>query len=170
MLTINKTVRIGSVHLSGYDTLCVNLFAKIQFDGSKLSITGVEGPTRDGNCRGSCGQVVMSEWNIRSYAPGWSAELVQQFRDTWNAWHLNNLQAGSPAQREYLSAHPITGPEHYTQACTVLREAGLNPDPNYLHDGKPYHYGSTWLRKEVPAHVLEFLESLPESDITPSWV
>lgn len=33
-----------------------------------------------------------------------------------------------------------------------------------------YKYGSAWKREEVPAEVLAFLESLPDSTITPAWV
>jgi len=33
-----------------------------------------------------------------------------------------------------------------------------------------YAYGSQWLREEVPADVIEFLKSLPDTDIQPDWV
>ena len=33
-------------------------FCKIEFDGTRLSITGVIGPMPSGNCRGSAGQCV----------------------------------------------------------------------------------------------------------------
>jgi len=33
-----------------------------------------------------------------------------------------------------------------------------------------YKYGSAWLKEEVPASVLEFLQSLPNSLIIPAWV
>lgn len=33
-----------------------------------------------------------------------------------------------------------------------------------------YKYGSAWLREEVPAEVVEFLRSLPESELVPAWV
>lgn len=33
-------------------------YAKISFKEGNLSITGVVGPLRSGNCRGSCGQCV----------------------------------------------------------------------------------------------------------------
>lgn len=41
--------------------------------------------------------------------------------------------------------------------------------------GKPcpvcgYKYGSSWLKEEVPEDVIAFLESLPESKITPAWI
>lgn len=33
-----------------------------------------------------------------------------------------------------------------------------------------YKYGSAWLREEVPVDVISFLESLPDSKITPPWI
>ena len=36
------------------------VFVEIKYSDGKLSITGVEGPTRSGNCIGSCGQIDMN--------------------------------------------------------------------------------------------------------------
>lgn len=33
-----------------------------------------------------------------------------------------------------------------------------------------YKYGSEWKREELPADVVEFLQSLPDTDKTPAWV
>ena len=33
-----------------------------------------------------------------------------------------------------------------------------------------YEYGSRWLHEDVPGDVIEWLESLPETDKTPAWV
>lgn len=164
MSDFTKIVRIG-VGESG------SVFCSIEFKGVNLSISGVEGPTRNGNCKGACGQIVMHEWGISEYAPGWSSELESRLRDIWDKWHLNDMKAGSPAQQAWLAANPISDRlNHYKKACHGLADAGLNPDPGYLHNGKPYRYGSAWLREEVPAEVLDFLRSLPDTDITPAWV
>lgn len=160
MEVLNKVVRVGK----GPDG---NVFCNIKFADGKLSITGVIGPKSDGNCKGSCGQIDMSEWDITKYAPGWTRELEQQFRTVWGEWHLNDLQAGSPAQTAYLKANPE---KSYDKACEALTAAGLNPDPGYLHNGKPYKYGNAWLGVGVPADVLDFLAALPETDIQPAWV
>lgn len=165
----HKVVRIGRV--KGYPNTA-DLFCKIELrDSGELSITGVEGPMRNGDARGGCGQIVMHEWDITEYAPGWDAALVTRFREVWSTWHLNHMQAGSPAQTAFLKANPITDwLNHYGAACAALEAAGLNPDPNYLHEGKPYRYGSAWLRVALPAEVVTFLQSLPATDITPAWV
>ena len=148
-----------------------NIFCKIELDNGKLSITGVEGPKANGDARGACGQIILHSWGAIEYAPGWDAVKVQQFREVWDKWHLNDMQAGSPAQTAFLVANPVTYRlHHYEAACANLADAGLNPDPGYIHNGKPYQYGSAWLRVDVPADALDFLESLPASDLTPAWV
>jgi hypothetical protein len=81
----------------------------------------------------------------------------------WRAWHLNDMQAGSPAQTAWLREHETEGEahrgDHYTWACEALTAAGLNPDPNYLHDGKPYSYGRAWLTVAIPDDVAAEIHS-----------
>lgn len=88
-------------------------FCKIQLkteDGFvRLSISGVEGPMLGGDARGSCGQFIMSfkEYDERGHktldsitpAPGWTPELIRQFFDVWDRWHLNDMRAGCEHQR-----------------------------------------------------------------------
>ena len=73
------------------------------------------------------------------------------------------MKAGSPAQEAWLAANPVTAvyPEsHYDKASAALAAAGLNPDPDYLHNGIPYRYGSAWLKRDIPADVVAEIESL----------
>lgn len=146
-----------------------HVFVKIKFNDGKLSITGVEGPKRNGDCQGSCGQIDLHDGEFDAYGPGFSAETVERLRFLWRRWHLNDMQAGSPAQTAHLRALP-SEPQTYEKARDQLREHGLNPDPNYIHNGKPYSYGSAWLHEEVPEDVIEWLFALPDTDITPEWV
>jgi hypothetical protein len=168
MNNFTKIVRVG-VCSAG------SIYANIGYTDGKLSITGVVGPTRDGNCRGSCGQIEMSYregyLDPITPAPGWDASSIALFFDIWRDWHLNDMQAGSPAQEAWLKEHPIEDRlNYYTKACEALAAAGLNPDPGYIHKGKPYRYGHAWLRVEVPAHVLAFLQALPDTDKQPAWI
>lgn len=175
MTNFTKTVRLGTVPTAGGRFMSV--YCKIKLDAGKLSISGVEGPLPSGNALGGCGQIDMhmdqeyrSEINL---APGWTLRTVNRFLDIWRRWHLNDMVAGSPAQMEWLRSNPVTAtyPEsHYEKVGSALAEAGLNPDPNHTHNGKPYKYGSAWLREEVPGNVVVFLASLPNTDQTPAWV
>lgn len=85
----------------------------------------------------------------------------------WRHWHLNDMRAGSPAQEAWLEANPIKPvypQSYYELACEALAAAGLNPDPTYLHEGKPhaYAYGSAWLKREIPADVVAEIEAAME--------
>lgn len=167
LVSFGAVVRIGQT-LQGSNR-AFDVFCKIEFENGKLSITGVEGPLASGNCRGGCGQIIMHEWKITKYAPGWNKETEQRFREIWDRWHLNDMVAGSPAQMEFLRDNPIPKEDyaypksHYDVASLVLERAGLNPDNGYK-------YGTRWLTEEVPADALEFLESLPSTDKKPAWV
>jgi len=166
MENFTKTVRIGTSKESG------STFCKIKWLGDRLSITGVEGPRKDGNCRGGCGQIE-DHIQVDTFAPGWSASLLEHFVTNWKRWHLNDCTAGSPEQEEYLRLNPVsyTYPDsHYEAACKVLKEAGIQPDMGHKHNDKPYSYGSAWLFEEVPADVLEFFKGLPNTDRIPAWV
>lgn len=171
----NKTIRIGTIPLHKGNQS--DIFAKIEVTDGNLSISGVIGPRRNGNCDGSSGQFIMSfkEYDHRGHdsianitpAPGWDADTIKQFFDVWARWHLNDMKAGSVVQEDFLRANPVTAvyPEsHCEKASAALAAAGLNPDP----DG--YNYGSAWKREELPASVIEFLRALPDTDKHPAWV
>jgi len=178
---IEKTVRIGNGRTHGGRGY--SIFCRIEYTDGRLSITGVEGPLSSGNCLGGCGQIVMSlnekENRLKiSPAPGWTRGMIKRFFAVWEKWHLNDMRAGSPAQTAEIEKHIFPreySSSHYSWACAILEDAGLQPDAGYIHEGPnvepgPYKYGSAWLSVPVPADVLEFLEGLPVTDRQPAWV
>ena len=201
------------------------VFCTISFKDGKLSITGVEGPKNNGNCKGSCGQILGAVKSITH--PTWDQEQIDKFLKIWDSWHLNDMNAGCVHQRanwdtsEMLEivTYKLTG-----KACSDVRAAknrinklviadrdseidkhdrllmGLPyfgrsaPDADSFASGmyevdkretksagwvrpeehprglmcKPcevcgYEYGTEWLREEVPADVLEWLQALPQN-------
>jgi len=148
------------------------VFCAIKINGDRLSITGVVGPMRNGDCRGGCGQIdstiedaIASDEGFIIH-PLWTKEMLVKFLEIWDRWHLNDMKAGTVKQEDYLRSLTFPGGDHYTWALQVLGDAGLNPDP----DTFDYQYGSRWLKEEVPESVIAFLEQLPDSPITPAWV
>lgn len=101
MSNFTKIVRLGSMPGGGASTFC-----KIEWDGHRLSITGVEGPTRGGNARGGCGQI-LDRLEVQSYAPGWSADLLERFRAIWKRWHLNDTRPGCEHQRDWPTTEKV---------------------------------------------------------------
>lgn len=95
-----KIVRVGSGRFG-------SIFVKIKFDGTRLSMTGVEGPTAGGNARGGCGQIYMHDWDISEYAPGWNSDEVARLRQVWHDWHLNDTRPGCVHQKDWNTAEEI---------------------------------------------------------------
>jgi hypothetical protein len=155
----------------GTTTEVDRLFAFVDLVDGELSITGVEGPKSNGDCRGSCGQC-LEDWPgmVIKFAPGWDTIKLMELVKIWERWHLNDMRAGTPSQESYLREHPVsfTYPEsHYKKALEALEAAGLQPD---LLDGEPYSYGSAWLHEDLPAKVVETVESWVEGTQPPdAW-
>ncbi len=130
-----------------------------EFNGGKFSMCAEIWNPRHTDCY-TCGQCVDT---VAAYFP--HNAKVQRMVAIWRRWHLNDLTAGSPAQERWLQDNPIAPEEcaypksHYVVACAKLAAAGLNPDPGYERDGKPYAYGSAWLKTEIPADVVAEIES-----------
>lgn len=165
-----------------------SLYVRVEWDGKRLSITGVEGPLSSGNALGSCGQCGIDK--SLNPADGWSAYMVDGLRSAWNSHHLNDTYAGTQEQEDEIARRmalaakerpdlchsdgkmnpraptPKTG--FYGLCCEWLKEAGLYEVP-HPETGEPYRYGTARLRREVPAGVLAFLASLPESKRRPAW-
>ncbi len=144
------------------------VFLKAEIKDGKFSISGVVGPLPSGNCRGSCGQIIDELLTVRPEGD-LTPEQITELHAVWNRWHLNDMNAGSPAQEKFLREHPVE--DGYDEAKMALTKANLNPDPNYSHvGGVPYEYGTAWVGEELPEDVITFLESLPETSETYAWV
>lgn len=142
-----------------------SLFVTVKWDGARLSIVGVEGPMKNGNARGGCGQVGVSRDLVP--AVGWTPDMVDALRSAWDRWHLNDMNAGTPEQMEYLRSHG--GPMEYGAACDTLKAAGILTVPDPRDPSRSYTYGSAWLSEPVPEDVLSVLASLPESPTPHPW-
>lgn len=108
-----KVVRLGTVKINtGRPDPQCNVFCKIEFnDKGNLSITGVEGPFKNGDCAGGCGQI-RDHITIDHFAPGWDANTLAKFVETWKQWHLNDMNAACEHQTgegwEYKDVEIIT--------------------------------------------------------------
>ena len=75
------------------------VYCHIQYAKGKLSITGVVEPTRDGDCKGGCGQITDELASINVYASGWNDERIAYFATIWDRWHLNDMRPACEHQR-----------------------------------------------------------------------
>jgi hypothetical protein len=143
------------------------MFCKITITDGRLSITGVIGPNKHGNARGSCGQIDMGfdhenksqndsryDYPIKAselrFSAGWNRSKWYKFLDIWHTWHLNDTHS----------------------ECEHQEQAGITytSDPHNVCVVCGYKIGSAWTSRELPSDVVEFLESLPVSDRIPAWV
>jgi hypothetical protein len=174
---MEKIIRLGSGE-------CGDVFCKIEIKEGELSISGVEGPRRNGDARGSCGQI--RDVTVSEFAPGWDADLLARFLETWRAWHLNHMRAGCEHQRaEGWNTRPIdpskptdTYGKHFegqkSDSWNMLAWVSRTEHPKGLlsHpcDKCGYKYGSAWLKEDLPQEAIDFLSGLPDTDKTPAWV
>jgi hypothetical protein len=186
---MKKTIRLGRGEYG-------DIFCRIEIEGDRLSVTGVEGPKRNGDALGSAGQIIMSfkEYDARGHAelssikpaPGWDAALIRRFFDTWDRWHMNDMKAGCEHQRaagwDQRPIDPSKPTTAYGKHFLGQRQDSWNLLGWVRQDEHPeglmcrpcptcgYKYGTAWLREELPAEVVEFLRSLPDADQEPAWV
>lgn len=178
---MNKVILVG--HTTAYGA-SARVFCRVKITDGKLSITGVVGPKRNGDCVGSCGQI-SDTLTDAEFVPAVDIDTAR-LHAVWDRWHLNDMRAGCEHQRsEGWDTRPIdpTKPlrtygkhfdgqrrDSWNMLTWVTRKEyseGLMCEP-CLTCG--YKYGTSWLREELPADVIEFLASLPESPVVPAWV
>lgn len=185
MENFKKIIRVGKKRVTMYNRKNestyrdIDVFCKIEYHG-RLSISGVEGPKKNGNCEGSCGQIYDTLKEDLTLNPQLEhIKILDRFIEIWKEWHLNDMTAGSPAQEEWIKKNKKEIEEdlknnynldHYTYVSERLQGVGLNPDKNFMYKDNPYCYGHAWLFREVPTEVLSFLQSLPDSDKKPAWI
>lgn len=85
--------------------------------------------------------------------------FAQRFLAVWREYHLNGMNAGTPAQTAALEPVKDTFSrlDWFVHACVYLDSVGLQPDPNGP-EGKPYSYGSAWLYREIPPEIVAEIE------------
>lgn len=168
------------------------VFCKIEYVEGKLSISGVIGPMKNGDCRGGAGQIDMefehrnpahndARYHARitvdqmTFEAGWDSDKWLEFLEVWHVWHLNDMQSACEHQRA-LGWEYGTHQEHRERVETPVDSINgpIGALVTYLNPGEcpvcGYRIGSRWLKMDVPPAVIEFLESLPDADVEPAWV
>lgn len=103
-------------------------FCEIQFENGRLSITGVIGPLRSGDCRGCAGQRVDE---IREGRPcdEWTREMLDKFCSIWDEWHLNDMRPYCKHQKELgwdkLAVTPVTLYHYRLNSKTLRRKESM---------------------------------------------
>lgn len=93
-------------------------------------------------------------------------------RFTWNEYHLNDLNAGTPKQTAAIKQWKLINKYDYTAACEYLKSIGLYEDfeidglacaggfPEDVLSGKRgYRYGESRIFRPIPAEIIAEIES-----------
>lgn len=103
MRNFSRLFCIGTVKLPsprGNYEVNAKVFVEVFYKDGKLSMTGVEGPLRNGDAIGSCGQI---DGHLKledlTLMDGWTIEDVRRLFEIWHEWHLNDMQPGCEHQR-----------------------------------------------------------------------
>src|SRR5215472_8685565 len=98
MEAFKRVVKIATCKIGPWQ---VPVFVTIDFDGERLTLTGVEGPRANGDAWGSCGQLGLHDraahWR-ENYTAEDGIDLVRLLA-VWERWHLNDMHAGCEHQR-----------------------------------------------------------------------
>jgi hypothetical protein len=139
-------------HAKGYKTCKVEIEWSLT-DDNVFSMSGTIWNHRETDCY-CAGQILET---IVVFFP--HDRKVQRMVEIWREYHLNDMQAGSPKQMECLKD---TNLNEYSQMIEYLKREGLQPDLSYIRNGKPYSYGSAWLKKEIPQNIIDEIKSWSE--------
>ena len=180
--TIEKIINIG-LYKNNYCENRLPVFCKIEYKEGKLSISGVVAPTENGDAYegGQIYDSIAENLDFFDFAEGWDKIKAFQFVEYWKEWHLNDLQAGCEHQRAEKWGDKRIDPKELPNSCANQDKNGIlaiwvTPEEHTKGLlGKPcpvcgYEYGTAWLTKEVPTSVLIWLNNLPASDKTPTWI
>lgn len=88
-------------------------------------------------------------------------DLFQKIYDFWKKYHLNDMHAGTPRQEAAIKDKFSDKYPGYEKAVKWLEEINLLYDPELKdRNGKPYKYGSAWLKQDIPQVDLIQIEQL----------
>lgn len=89
---------------------------------------------------------------IKEYLP--NNKTVSRICEIWEQYHLNDMNAGSKRQTDFLTKLKDSGWIYsYDSAKDQLKNAGLLMDKGYI-------YGSAWLYRPIPTEIINEIESI----------
>ena len=141
-MNIKTTVNLGKPYEEGYTKIDISLkhsdkFMKPKYTLSISALMDWEEEYQDFSGGGQCLDSVLDMYPEN--------KLVKEIHTLWKKYHLNDMNAGTIEQSEYLDS--LGEYKSYEWACEELKKVGLYK-ANYK--GKKYTYGSAWLPREIP--------------------
>jgi len=88
--------------------------------------------------------------NKIEFAKGWNKKRLLNLLSLWDAWHLNDLKAGTLKQIEFLEKKETAS---YDEQVEALKKANLLVD-------RDYEYGTKWLLKPLTAKAIHAIKTI----------
>lgn len=151
---MNTVLDLGKVDYNRSGRKNCKVTIKMELENGRLSLCGNIWNPRETDIY-SGGQCYET---IAEYFP--YNKRIKRLLEIWKRWHLNDMQAGSLKQMEWLRNNEVSykakqsASTHYVNwydwATEELKNVGLNPDNGYT-------FGSAWLKEELPGDVVSEL-------------
>lgn len=141
--------------------------------GKKVNAVGVEISLKDGKYFSAMAWILDSKRrdhliggqcfdSINYNCPDIKANPIwQKIYRLWKLYHLNDMHAGTIEQEEALDKWASESVENtiadYDKSCEYLKSIGLY---EVDYNGKPYRYGSAWLKRDIPEDDLNQIKEL----------
>ena len=154
-------------------------YTDYEFPGKKVNSVGCEISLKDGKYFSAMAWIMDSRGKdhliggqcldtINDNCPDIKANPIwQKIYRLWKLYHLNDMHAGTVEQEEALDKwcalsedNSIQSVKGYDKACEYLKSIGLY---EVEYNGKPYRYGSGWLKRDIPEEDLNQIKELLEA-------
>tara|TARA_B100000900_G_C20102237_1_gene522416 strand:- start:47 stop:523 length:477 start_codon:yes stop_codon:yes gene_type:complete len=149
-------------------------FGKIDYcnNGKKENLVTIEVEYKDG-CFSASGNIwnrlgtdILSGGQNLDDIKKYSSQLKNKntfykIFNIWKSYHLNDMTAGSPKQMDFIKTH-YKNTYDYDLLCDELAKNDLLFDKSYIYEGKPYRYGSAWLKTKIPTNIENQINKLIE--------
>ena len=152
---MKKTISLPKIDFNNIGKKINAVDLEISFENGCFAASG----TVWNNIKSDCIAAGQMLGEISKFYP--NNKLVKKIVSIWSQYHLNDLTPGSPKQMAYLkSLSKPSDAEFYTWECEQLKKVNLLIDESFLHNGKPYEYGSAWLKTEITENVQQEIFSI----------
>lgn len=154
-------------------------YTDYEFPGKKVNSVWVEISLKEGKYFSACAYIWDSNRDdcliggqcldtINDNCPDIKANPIwQKIYRLWKLYHLNDMHAGTIEQEEALDKwwasskdNTIQTVKGYDKACEYLKSIGLY---EVDYNGKPYRYGTAWLKRDIPEEDLNQIKELLEA-------
>lgn len=154
---MKKTLNFGKIDFNGIGRRINTVTIDIALCNGRFTVSGDIWNARktDIICGGQCLDLISKFVNT---------PLFRQIYRLWKLYHLNDMKAGTPKQEQAVREWKNEGNKYdYTEVCKMLESKNLLFDESYLIGGKPYRYGTRWLKEEISSEDMKQITEILET-------